>query len=589
MARREVFRITDFSGGWNPDQSPSLIADNEAADIQNFRIDKIGSLVSRRGTERFLDVANSSNILALGRWLDPINPHSGQIILANSGGQLQRVNLGTDTYDTLYSGLDGAAETHQFLPLRQSLIYANGSDVPIRYNGVAARPLGLDVPPTAPGLAEGSSPGLTGVYGYTYTYVKDDTGLETNASPITYITATDDRVIITVPAPVSPNVDRVRIYRTLVGGAVPLFLVELTLPTLTYDDGAADSTLTGNIAAPFDHLPPPVAFDHIAYHQGYMFGAKGDTIYWSRPLEEDYWPFENSTQVPFDGNDVIKAIKSHQDTLLIFGHHNIVLLAGSGGQWQLARQDVALGTASYHAFADVDGTLVFLSHEALHTFPGVQQFAPKLSRIIGGLDSQELHHASLCYVPEERSVILSLPNMTYSVHLVNQGITKYTIRTPQWLQGGVNGDGRPLFIDKDLRYVNLYDGETDLGQPISVAWQSKQFQLTNPEFVKFFRRIGAYATTGSETVVSVVISDQSNSYPVTLVSQQGQDPSLWDVMGWDNLWSPEGVSYFIASLPAQTLIGRLFQVRVSSEVTRQTEITPPFSFQYREADRFLGN
>ena len=74
MAQRQAFRIVDFSGGYNPDQEPHNIADNEAAYIKNIRLDKKNSLVSRHGYSKFQGLTHTANLMAVGRWSDESDP-----------------------------------------------------------------------------------------------------------------------------------------------------------------------------------------------------------------------------------------------------------------------------------------------------------------------------------------------------------------------------------------------------------------------------------------------------------------------------------------------------------------------------------
>jgi hypothetical protein len=590
MAQRQIFRIPDFSGGWNPDMSPVLIEDNQAEEIWNFRLDKIGSLVSRRGLERFMNTANAGNILAVGRWRSGDDVTNNLVLVATSGGFLQSLNLNTDIYDTEFSGLSTTAKG-MFLPLRDSVVYANGADVPIVFDGTDAYELGVKAPTVAPGLTT-SGAGLTGTFVYGYTYYDSVRGRESNVSPTDDISVTNQGVAITTTASANPEVDKIRIYRTEDGGAVLRFLVEINHSPGTYTDDGSETlgfTIPPSVGGIIDHSPPE-EFEHIAYHKGYLFGSVGRVLYWSNPLQEDAFPAVNSSEVPFEGNDTITALYSYEDTLIIFGHRNTLLLAGDGGNWSVNRADVALGCPSQRAITEIDGNLIFLSYDGIRAFPGFQQFAPLLTRKLHQLSSSQLQTATMVYVPEDRSIFLTVPgNSTYVIHIVNQALSRYEIGTEQWLQGGETGFSLPLLIDSAKKYVNRYSGTADLGEKIRLIWKSKIFQLANPEFVKFFRRIGAYASSGASASVTITITDQATSYLVTLDSAGGDLVTLWNDFNWDEAnWSSEGLTYFIGALPAQSLIGRTFQVQISANVDSLVEVTPPISFEYREAQRFLG-
>src|SRR5690606_36742621 len=110
-----------------------------------------------------------------------------------------------------------------------------------------------------------------------------------------------------------------------------------------------------------------------------------------------------------------------------------------------------------------------------------------------------------------------------------------------------------------------------------------------PELTKHIRRIGAFASTGSSSVVNITIADRNVSASVPLISTEAGNQALWDTFNWDeDVWASEGATYFIASLPAQTLIGHTMQVTISGEATDETEVVSPITIEYRESNRFLG-
>lgn len=583
MAKREYFRISDLSGGLNLDTNALLVADNEAVDIRNFRLDKLGSLVSRQGYARYND-ASPGNVLALGRWRNPTNPNTNVVLVALSDGSLSGMVSGSWTQ--LLTGLDTSAEG-EFVPVRDVTIYANGVDSPVVFDGTDAYTLGLAAPSSAPSVSSTTGT-LDGTYGYAYTYYSTSRGIESNASDTSPITLSTEGADVDVVASTDSSVDKIRVYRTTAGGSTPLLLDEVSNVTATYtDDGSGSLVIT---LAPTTNDQPP-ALEHVAYLQGYTFGSIDGTLYWSKPYQPDYWPALYSTEVPFEGNDTIVALWSHRDTLLIFGRQNIILLSGSSGEWRLSRVDVDQGAVNSRCILEVEGSLVFLSKDGLRTFPNMAAFAPKLTRTLAQHSRADLEDAAAVYVPEERSIWVSVDDRTYTVHLPNQAISVYSFATRQFLAGGDSGFELPLFIDSTGGHVNQYgDTYLDLGEAINVVWRSKVYALTDPELTKFFRRIGTFASTGSTSTITITIADRgSQSVTVPLDSVSSGTQTYWDQFDWDEAyWSSEGVSYFIASLPASALFGRTIQVTISGSISGETEIVSPVTFEYRTANRFLG-
>lgn len=581
MAKRKYFRIPDFSGGLNLDMHEALIADSEATRIMNFRLDERGSLLSRQGSRRFVGPQSSSDLLVLGRWRDSDDVSVYHVLAANSAGELVRVNPGTDDYDTLYTGLSG--ESGEFSQVRDLLIYSNGSDRPVRYDGSDAKTLGVDAPGPAPNLSTVASGSLTGTFEYAYTYVDSVTGSESSVSPSESVSPSGEDVTVSVTLPSQDRVDTIRIYRTVDGGSTLLRLAEMDANQSEFtDDGSAPLL---SLSAPTNHGVPS-EFEYTAHLKGYTFGVSGTTLYWSKALDEDAWPSVNSTTVPFEGGDSATGMVAFQDTLLIFGHNNVLLLAGSGGSWSISRADVNLGLTNARAVAQVGGSLVFLSHDGIRTFPGFKSFAPKINRTLSQLD---LSDATMAYVPQERSVWLSVDGRTFVVHVPTQTATEYSFTSVSFLSGGKDGVSVPLWVDSDSRLVLEYGGPTDSGDAIGLLWQSKLFQMDSPETTKFFRRLGAYATSGSTSVVSVTVGDALNAYTVTLRPGGTTSESYFgEAQFGQDTFSSEGITYFVGALPTSALIGRTMQVVVTAQAIKETEVIPPLTFEYREANRFLG-
>ena len=585
MAPPKFFRISDFSGGYNPDQSPVLLAANEATDILNFRLDKVGSLVSRKGYTKLIATAASSAILSLGALRDAATPANSQVLVHLADGSVRAINTGGAGYDTLATGFGTVKGV--FRAAQDSVFYSNGVRRPVRYDGTNVYTLGLDPPGSAPGLTAGSGGSLSGTYKYCYTYVSTSRGIESNPSPVATVVPASQKVTVAFTASGDSTVDEVNIYRTAPGGAVYLYLTVQLDGAGTWDDTGA--VALSALAVEVDH-DIPGNLESLEYFQGYFFGTVGKTLYWSKPLQPDYWPALNSTEVGFEGIDDIVTLVSHQDALLIFGRRNVLILNGSGGNWQIARLDVAIGATCPEAITSVGGQLVFLSNDGLRLYPGFQVFAPNLQRLLADLTEEQRLSARLGYVGEERSLWLRIDGRTYTVHVPNQGASVYDFDPPDFLAGGADGNSSPLLVAADGLHVNVYGGNTDDSADIPLRWESKTFELDSPETTKFFRRIGAFATTGASGVVTVTIKDRSNvSHSVALMAVDSVEDLRWDAFNWDEAyWPSEGLSYFIGALPADRLFGQTMTVEITAEVSSEVEITPPITFQYREANRFLG-
>jgi hypothetical protein len=144
------------------------------------------------------------------------------------------------------------------------------------------------------------------VYSYKITFVSKQ-GLESNAGPqstdLTLGSGTATLELTNIPTSLDPQVTSRKIYRTVGGGSVWIFIDSIYDNTTTvYSDTLADSAL-GSDTPPeagdnsIDHTPPPpIAICKFWEHT--MFGS-GDasnpnTVYWSDTDEPEAWPQLNT-------------------------------------------------------------------------------------------------------------------------------------------------------------------------------------------------------------------------------------------------------------------------------------------------------
>lgn len=599
MAAPQYFRLPDFSGGLNTDQHEVLIAENEATHIMNFRLDKPGSLISRQGYAP-VDVEQAPGpITAVGVWRDLSDPSNNVLLVSVDTG------AGQDIYklvagEYVLAGSYGHTSTPRFVPSQDRVFVVGGGGPLLSFDGTDLTELGVtEHPDTAPNLTDVLGGGLdtNAAYSYVYTYVwrDGDSFLESNASPEVTQSSNDGSIQVD-PGTIPAGVTHVRIYRRDdgAGSAVFVYLDEVEVGNLPYVDDGSKALNPFMGAAPTDHDEPPAGFTSLAYYNGHYFAASGRMLRWSYPLEPNYWPALNSTELAFEGHDEVLALVSYQDSLLIFGRSNILLLTGQPdgtamGNWQVIRLDTSVGLSSPDAVIEAEGQVLFLAQDGLRTYPGLAPFAPKLARELTRIPPEVKEQAKLIYVYGERSIWLTINGHTYTVHIPNQAIGVYSLNPTAMLQGGLYGSGPPILVIGDRLMQYGFGITTDDGEPISVEWRSKVFQMSNPETTKFLRRIGAFASRGSGASVSVTISDRGQSYSVTLSATDPTTTLLWDQFNWDEAdWPPEGLAYFIGSLPAHTLIGQTIQVTISATTDVEVEVAPPITILYREANRFLG-
>lgn len=128
----------------------------------------------------------------------------------------------------------------------RQMFLGNGTDPLKRYDGTNFYNWLIAAPTTAPTLADGGAGSMTaGTYKYVYTFYRSTDGWESAPSAQGTITQVASRQvsISALQTSTDPQVDKIRIYRTTVGGATFRLLTTINNGTTTYADNNTDSAL----------------------------------------------------------------------------------------------------------------------------------------------------------------------------------------------------------------------------------------------------------------------------------------------------------------------------------------------------------
>lgn len=169
-------------------------------------------------------------------------------------------------------------------------------------DGVTVDIWGITAPVAAPTVAVGAAGNLTGAYRAGYTYARVSTNglvLESNMSPQSSIaTLTSDQLAITVVASTEPQVNSIRIYRTLERGSLFFLDQTVTNASATIASTIADSAL-GSLVESGHDLPPNAEW--VSEFQGAFFLCRDplhpDYLWYSRRFQVEYWPPENFLKI----------------------------------------------------------------------------------------------------------------------------------------------------------------------------------------------------------------------------------------------------------------------------------------------------
>lgn len=266
-----------------------------------------------------------------------------------------------------------------FTSVGNTLYYCDGTDADQKkWDGTTVSKWGIAKPVTAPtlGFVAGSLSPTSG-FKYCYVYRNSSTGHVSTASPRSASTGPQTSKNITVGYTTSADaqVDKIWIFRTADGGSIFYFLAEIANTGSSYTDSTADSGLNTDIVAPLTgNDPPPTGMSLALFHQGRIWGASGNKVYFgSGPdvtvgVPEESWFLPNVFQFP----GKVTCLASTSVGLIVFTTADAFIITGSSladfqhGLWQKN-----FGVASQNSVAqDGDTLFIFTSRGQLFQISG---------------------------------------------------------------------------------------------------------------------------------------------------------------------------------------------------------------------------
>ena len=138
----KFIEIQDLSKGMNTYDPISRVPAGYYVDAQNMLLtNKAPTTIA--GLTKFNTTAapNSETIV----WCEPYtsgSPAVTTLLVATDAGTLYKYNVTTDVWETLRTGLSTTAFTWTHVPFRGSLLFSNGTDAIMKYNGTNVLPVG---------------------------------------------------------------------------------------------------------------------------------------------------------------------------------------------------------------------------------------------------------------------------------------------------------------------------------------------------------------------------------------------------------------------------------------------------------------
>jgi hypothetical protein len=327
----------------------------------NIELSSNNTLVRRPGFTKYCSAA-----FGAGDW--PLNFFSFRNIAGT-------IRLMVDTPTKVYTFTTGAitavftktttAQTF-FQTVANMVYFVNGTDLK-KWDGTTVSGIGIAAPATAPTItpAAGSLSPTSG-YRYVYAYKNSSTGHVGTSSPVSASTGpqTSKQFGVGYTASADAQVDKINIFRTLDGGSIYYFLIEVANATSSYTDTTTDANLNTAISAPINHANDPLlaGASNLVFHLGRLFAAINNKVYFAGGgdtligVPEEAWPPANVFVFP----GKINAMASTSQGLVLWTDGDSYIIRGADASTFYSQKWLAnFGASSQNCVAQ-DGDLVFV-------------------------------------------------------------------------------------------------------------------------------------------------------------------------------------------------------------------------------------
>lgn len=531
---------------------PSLVQPGFLRDGRNVDLGVTGGWTRRKGYELAGDFGSRSIIQGFEYTTSSLAKKRLLVLADINGGELVEDDGGT--LISIKSGLGDEKPT--LIQIYDRLFYFNGNDEPFIYEG-STRSIGLEKPTVKPAVAVGGSAGnLTnaGQYLWVYTYaIKRNNRLiaESSPSPASdQFTATSTgSADLTLTLPTDPNVNLIRIYRTVAAGSI-FFLEAEIAPSTNYTSTKSDEEITT--------LPTQLEEDNsrltdfVNYTRPHFAVATRNRIFvvsndktqvrWSKIGQAGAMPesFEADKFADAIGNrgfsDKIVGIGQIKNVPIILKERSIGILeevglpdiTGSVDNTTYIYREISddIGALSHFAQVEVFDELVFLGRDNIYATNGatIRPIADTIANTIRTIDQRDtstLRYAAINDTKKKRVYFaVRAGGLSANNDLVIVGDyqqypkfrwTFYTPGDDSATHPGIQAASFFKFTDpitgelnlffgsdkNDGKYYEMNKGETDNGKPIFFKIVSRPFHMNAPAQEKLFKGIRIFAETKS--------------------------------------------------------------------------------------------
>ena len=252
--------------------------------------------------------------------------------------------------------------------------------------------------------------------------------------------------------------------------------------------------------------------------------ASNDTIiYWSDLLDGNAFSGGSSGNIDVakawpDGADKIVALAAHNDFLVVFGEHSIIVYGGADSPASMAISDTVsgVGCIDRKTVVSIGTDLLFLSDDGLRSLGRtiqekslpISDLSRNVKQELIGFLAAKTSPASTVYSPENYFYLLCLPdsNLVYCFDLRGR-LENGSFRVTKWPSVGFKSFARDrdgtVYIGTTAG-IGKYDGFDDNNSSYIFRYSSPGLTFGDPSKIKILKKIRPTIIGGSN--VDIVLS-----------------------------------------------------------------------------------
>lgn len=463
MPRKEAYEqvVVDIKGGIHR-EGDTFEPGKGWWDVNGFHTNELGAFTKFPGLQRDSFVGDPIDGLYQARLL------TSSYKFAFFGGRVQRIDPGYET--TLDSGYQIGAVDGRTLSNR--FFFMNGVDENKKITSdLRVRNMGIQPPTTKPNVTDGGIGSLTGDYSYRYTYYNSVDLIESDPSPTSdTFAASSDMITLTglVNSP-DPQVDRIRIYRTVSGGGVWLRLDEVTMGPTTYGpDNKADDQLGAELRQ--DNGVPPIAKYCEVYNGMMVLGGlpspNESRIAFSGVLRPESFDPDDIYDLDPEELDVVNGLARYGNAIAIGKRGGLYLGQGVHPSFMnFTRTRVTQGPLGNFTMVPYEGYLFYLSEKGPYAFTGLQEqyLGQPIEQIYKTIDLAALARSTGVFYP---NLNLIMWNVTTSGRPTPDFLIVFNVITKEWTTREIDATWMSTYLDSQGRvkwWVGSSEGNISTG------------------------------------------------------------------------------------------------------------------------------